>query len=310
MARNRSTYLFRALRLGALVVGSVLSSCIAVILQGLVHGENMELGRDSDTKVLGNGLLIDPHDQQSIADALIKLVADKQLWAKCGANGLKNIHLFSWTEHCKTYLSRIASCKPMQPRWLKIVDAEHSEPGSANDFLGDMEDELQKLMRNQALRCQVINVIPVSAFRSQALSGDTDYESLPGGVHKYVILMGIGSSTSNQLHANRVYPLSDVTPTESPIIIQTPEACSSADMCCLITTTKRPSGKVLHSQTRGQGLCTFGGDHFRRLWQQHIPKSPQKGVFGGDFSGMVQSIDLNRGTWLRDIETLDHDSPV
>ncbi|GJX10536.1 hypothetical protein Tco_0200395, partial [Tanacetum coccineum] len=91
-------------------------------------------------EVLGNGLLIDPHDQQSIADALIKLVADKQLWAKCGANGLKNIHLFSWTEHCKTYLSRIASCKPMQPRWLKIVDAEHSEPGSANDFLGDMED--------------------------------------------------------------------------------------------------------------------------------------------------------------------------
>ncbi|GJY09799.1 probable sucrose-phosphate synthase 1 [Tanacetum coccineum] len=62
-------------------------------------------------EVLDNGLLIDPHDQQSIADALLKLVADKQLWAKCRANGLRNIHLFSWTKHCKTYLSRISSSK-------------------------------------------------------------------------------------------------------------------------------------------------------------------------------------------------------
>ena len=61
-------------------------------------------------------------------------------------------------------------------------------------------------------------------------SGDTDYEGLLGGVHKSVILKGVGRSTSNQLHANRVYPLSDVIPTESPNIIQTPEACSSADI--------------------------------------------------------------------------------
>ncbi|KAL2936181.1 Sucrose-phosphate synthase [Bienertia sinuspersici] len=69
--------------------------------------------------VLDNGLLIDPHDQQSIADALLKLVADKHRWTKCRQNGLKNIHLFSWQEHCKTYLSRIASCRPRQPNWRK-----------------------------------------------------------------------------------------------------------------------------------------------------------------------------------------------
>ncbi|GJY83678.1 zinc finger MYM-type protein 1-like protein [Tanacetum coccineum] len=118
--------------------------------------------------------------------------------------------------------------------------------------------ELRKLMRIQALRCHVIycqngkkiNVIPVSASRSQALrylylrwgmdlskvvvfvgeSGDTDYEGFLGGIHKSVILKGIGSSSNNQLHANRVYPLSDVIPTESANIIQTPEACSSADI--------------------------------------------------------------------------------
>ncbi|KAI7754553.1 hypothetical protein M8C21_013447, partial [Ambrosia artemisiifolia] len=120
--------------------------------------------------------------------------------------------------------------------------------------------ELRKLIRIQALRCHVIycqngkkiNVIPVSASRSQALSlmylylrwgmdlskvvvfvgesGDTDYEGFLGGVHKSVVLKGIGSGTTNQLHANRVYPLSDVIPTESTNIIHTPEECSPADI--------------------------------------------------------------------------------
>ncbi|KAL9267329.1 Sucrose-phosphate synthase-like protein [Drosera capensis] len=86
-------------------------------------------------KVLDNGLLVDPHDQKSIADALLKLVADKQLWSKCKNAGLKNIHLFSWTEHCKTYLSRIASCKPRQPNWqksdLKFEESESDSPGDS-----------------------------------------------------------------------------------------------------------------------------------------------------------------------------------
>ncbi|KAL0333988.1 UNVERIFIED_CONTAM: putative sucrose-phosphate synthase 1 [Sesamum angustifolium] len=91
--------------------------------------------------VLDNGLLVDPHDQQSIADALLKLVADKHLWAKCRANGLKNIHLFSWPEHCKTYLSKIASCKPRQPRWLRNDDDdENSESDSPSDSLRDIQD--------------------------------------------------------------------------------------------------------------------------------------------------------------------------
>nr|XP_016435288.1 PREDICTED: probable sucrose-phosphate synthase isoform X2 [Nicotiana tabacum] len=93
-------------------------------------------------RVLDNGLLVDPHDQQAIADALLKLVADKHLWAKCRANGLKNIHLFSWPEHCKTYLSRIASCKPRQPRWLRTDDDddENSETDSPSDSLRDIHD--------------------------------------------------------------------------------------------------------------------------------------------------------------------------
>lgn len=92
-------------------------------------------------QVLDNGLLVDPHDQQSIADALLKLVADKQLWARCRQNGLKNIHLFSWPEHCKTYLSRIANCKPRHPQWERSDDGvEKSELDSPGDSLRDIQD--------------------------------------------------------------------------------------------------------------------------------------------------------------------------
>ncbi|XP_048323516.2 probable sucrose-phosphate synthase 1 isoform X1 [Ziziphus jujuba] len=92
-------------------------------------------------RVLDNGLLIDPHDEKSIADALLKLVADKQLWTKCRQNGLKNIHLFSWPEHCKTYLTRIASCKPRHPQWQRSDDgAENSESDSPGDSLRDIQD--------------------------------------------------------------------------------------------------------------------------------------------------------------------------
>ncbi|KAI4344194.1 hypothetical protein L6164_011445 [Bauhinia variegata] len=92
-------------------------------------------------RVLDNGLLVDPHDQQSIADALLKLVSNKQLWAKCRQNGLKNIHLFSWPEHCKTYLSKIATCKPRYPQWLRSDDGdESSESESPGDSLRDIHD--------------------------------------------------------------------------------------------------------------------------------------------------------------------------
>ncbi|KAJ4958203.1 hypothetical protein NE237_025314 [Protea cynaroides] len=93
-------------------------------------------------RVLDNGLLVDPHDQQSIADALLKLVADKQLWAKCRQHGLKNIHLFSWPEHCKSYLSRIAAhCKTRHPQWHTDDDGnEVSDSDSPGDSLRDIKD--------------------------------------------------------------------------------------------------------------------------------------------------------------------------
>jgi len=64
--------------------------------------------------------------------------------------------------------------------------------------------------------------------------GDTDYEGLLGGLHKSVILKGVGSSAISQLHNNRSYPLSDVTPLDSPNIVEATEGSSGADIQALI----------------------------------------------------------------------------
>ncbi|TYH72730.1 hypothetical protein ES332_D05G275200v1 [Gossypium tomentosum] len=89
-------------------------------------------------KVLNNGLLVDPHDQNAIADALLKLVADKNLWAECRKNGLRNIHRFSWTEHCRNYLSRVERCRNRHPTSRLEIMTIPEEPMS--DSLRDMED--------------------------------------------------------------------------------------------------------------------------------------------------------------------------
>ncbi|CAO2201332.1 unnamed protein product [Urochloa humidicola] len=92
-------------------------------------------------RVLDNGILVDPHNQNEIAEALYKLVSDKHLWAQCRQNGLKNIHQFSWPEHCKNYLSRVGTLKPRHPCWQKSNDAtEIFEADSPEDSLRDVHD--------------------------------------------------------------------------------------------------------------------------------------------------------------------------
>lgn len=66
-------------------------------------------------KALNNGLLVDPYDHNIISESLLKLVADKSLWLECRKNGLKNIQLFSWPEHCRKYLSHVEHCRMSHP---------------------------------------------------------------------------------------------------------------------------------------------------------------------------------------------------
>ncbi|EMS67679.1 Sucrose-phosphate synthase [Triticum urartu] len=92
------------------------------------------------TNTLNSGLLVDPHDQNAIADALLKLVADKNLWHECRKNGLRNIHLYSWPEHCRTYLARVAGCRIRNPRWLKDTPADAGADDEAEDSLMEFQD--------------------------------------------------------------------------------------------------------------------------------------------------------------------------
>ncbi|KAK7276757.1 hypothetical protein RIF29_17903 [Crotalaria pallida] len=115
------------------------------LIEAAAHGLPMVATKNGGPvdihRALNNGLLVDPHDQQAIADALLKLVSDKNLWHECRKNGWKNIHLFSWPEHCRTYLTRVAACRMRHPQWqTNTPEDDKAVEESLNDSLKDVQD--------------------------------------------------------------------------------------------------------------------------------------------------------------------------
>lgn len=116
------------------------------LIEAAAHGLPMVATKNGGPvdihRALNNGLLVDPHDQQAIADALLKLVSEKNLWVECRKNGWKNIHLFSWPEHCRTYLTRVAACRMRHPQWQTDTPGDEmaAEESSFNDSLKDVQD--------------------------------------------------------------------------------------------------------------------------------------------------------------------------
>ncbi|CAK9141425.1 unnamed protein product [Ilex paraguariensis] len=115
------------------------------LIEAAAHGLPMVATKNGGPvdihRALNNGLLVDPHNQQEIADALLKLVSEKNLWHDCRKNGWKNIHLFSWPEHCRTYLTRVAACRMRHPQWKTDTPAdEFAAEESLNDSLTDVQD--------------------------------------------------------------------------------------------------------------------------------------------------------------------------
>ncbi|XP_010522392.1 PREDICTED: probable sucrose-phosphate synthase 3 isoform X2 [Tarenaya hassleriana] len=116
------------------------------LIEAAAHGLPMVATKNGGPvdihRALGNGLLVDPHDQAAIANALLKLVSEKNLWMDCRKNGWKNIHLFSWPEHCRTYLTRVAACRMRHPQWQTDMDelAANEDESSLNDSLKDVQD--------------------------------------------------------------------------------------------------------------------------------------------------------------------------
>lgn len=66
-----------------------------------------------------NGLLIDPLDTQAIADALLTILNNSELWQQFSDQGLQNISRFySWQAHAKNYLTHL---KPLIERQAPAV---------------------------------------------------------------------------------------------------------------------------------------------------------------------------------------------
>lgn len=55
-----------------------------------------------------NGLLINPLDEDAIANALLKVISDKNQWIRWSKNGIMGAHkYFSWNSHVKRYLQEV-----------------------------------------------------------------------------------------------------------------------------------------------------------------------------------------------------------
>ncbi|CAM6118363.1 unnamed protein product [Calypogeia fissa] len=116
------------------------------LIEAAAHGLPMVATKNGGPvdiqKTLKNGVLVDPHNQKEITDALVKLVSDRNLWTDCRRNGLKNIHCYSWPEHCRTYLSKIAQCRIRHPQWQNenTIDENADDIESQGDSLRDLRD--------------------------------------------------------------------------------------------------------------------------------------------------------------------------
>ncbi|KAJ6840890.1 putative sucrose-phosphate synthase 2 [Iris pallida] len=120
------------------------------LIEAAAHGLPMVATKNGGPvdihRALNNGLLIDPHDHKAIADALLKLVADKAQWLECRKNGFRNIHLFSWPEHCRTYLTRVAACRMRHPQWQTDTPTDEiAVEESLGDSLTDFQESSLRL---------------------------------------------------------------------------------------------------------------------------------------------------------------------
>lgn len=138
-------YRFAAKTKGVFINPALVEPFGLTLIEAAAHGLPMVATKNGGpvdiNRALNNGLLVDPHDHQAIADALLKLLSEKNLWHECRNNGWKNIHLFSWPEHCRTYLTRVDACRMRHPQWQTTtteddVDVEES----FNDSLKDVQD--------------------------------------------------------------------------------------------------------------------------------------------------------------------------
>ncbi len=102
-----------------------------------------------------NGELIDPLDQDSIAQALIRVLQDRRTWSKLARNGIRGVEKhYSWSGHAKTYLEHVRKFmkqKKQRPFWYtsgkKLLQADRLIVADVDNTLVGDDEALQDLTR-------------------------------------------------------------------------------------------------------------------------------------------------------------------
>ncbi len=126
-----------------------------------------------------NGLLVDPLNGEAIAEALLNILEDADLWQQFSTNGLKNVAKFySWDAHSRAYIEKIQPLILQQeplPKPISPPKAGHYRKRAIftaidNTLLGDAETLAQfiKLVRKQrkflfgiATECRLDSVLKI-----------------------------------------------------------------------------------------------------------------------------------------------------
>ncbi|KAK8937302.1 Sucrose-phosphate synthase [Platanthera zijinensis] len=172
------------------------------LIEAAAHGLPMVATKNGGPvdiqRALNNGLLVDPHDEKEIADALLKLVAEKSLWVECRRNGWRNIHRFSWPEHCRIYLTRVAACRMRHPQWQ--TDTPVALDDDDEELFGDSLNDVHE----SYLRLSIDDKISVNDSGSPGLNDDVDAD-LPDQVKR--ILSKIKKQATPESQSGSVKPI-------------------------------------------------------------------------------------------------------
>jgi sucrose-phosphate synthase len=93
-----------------------------------------------------NGILVDPLDATAIADALLRLLEDREAWREASRNGLAGVRKhYTWKAHARSYLDHLHGLidKPRKPRieWPAVRAARYRDRAIISDMdqtlLGD-----------------------------------------------------------------------------------------------------------------------------------------------------------------------------
>eukprot|EP01026_Neomeris_dumetosa_P042802 TRINITY_DN3573_c0_g1_i5.p1 TRINITY_DN3573_c0_g1~~TRINITY_DN3573_c0_g1_i5.p1 ORF type:complete len:1098 (-),score=219.39 TRINITY_DN3573_c0_g1_i5:655-3948(-) len=119
------------------------AAAVGVPIVATCHGGPVDI-----IKTLKNGIIVEPTDTKEVGDALVKIVADRELWKKFSKNGLDNITAYSWPAHCIKYLEnieheKVARKKIGQKRGSSSWDTKQFEDALAAKVNTKSEDDTQ-----------------------------------------------------------------------------------------------------------------------------------------------------------------------